>query len=284
MLEGRREDDVIMSPAGLPDIDFAQIRPHGQPASRDGAFEELASILIEQGVVDWPGGVRFERFGNPDGGREGQGVLPGGDVWAWQVKYIFAFDQSAVTQVTSSVTRVLGQEPRLKRYFVVIPIDLPAGDTDGKPGGRKLTSAHTRWAEGVETWEKAARAKGMDVDFVLVDAHQLLTALTEPRHAGRARYWFGVNVLSPQWQQNRIEEAKDDRAPGILRALTSRSMLAVPLTRSAGSAPMCTGGSRYWLISALPVAGRGGPRNSPRLTSTQRFRAAPRRSTRRTPS
>jgi hypothetical protein len=139
--------------------------------------------------------------------------VPGGDVWAWQVKYIFAFDQSAVTQVTSSVNRALGQEPRLKRYFVVIPIDLPAGDTDGKSGGRKLTSAHTRWTEGVKTWEEAAREKGMDVDFVLVDAHQLLTTLTVPRHAGRARYWFGVNVLSPQWQQNRVEEAKDKAGP-----------------------------------------------------------------------
>ena len=72
-----------------PDIDFARIRPYGQPASRAGGFEELASILIEQGVVEWPDGVRFHRFGNPDGGREGRGVLPNGDVWAWQAKYHF---------------------------------------------------------------------------------------------------------------------------------------------------------------------------------------------------
>lgn len=111
----------------LPDIDFARIRPYGQPASRAGAFEELASILVEQGAVEWPDGVRFERFGDPDGGREGRGVLPSGDVWAWQVKYIFEFDTSAVGQVTSSVHRVLGTEPKLKRYFVVIPFDLPVG-------------------------------------------------------------------------------------------------------------------------------------------------------------
>jgi hypothetical protein len=73
-----------------PDIDFHQIRPYGQPASRSSAFEELASILIEQGAVEWPDGVRFARFGNPDGGREGKGVLPNGDVWAWQAKYLFA--------------------------------------------------------------------------------------------------------------------------------------------------------------------------------------------------
>lgn len=192
----------------LPDIDFARIRPYGQPASRAGAFEELASILVEQGAVEWPDGVRFERFGDPDGGREGRGVLPSGDVWAWQVKYIFEFDTSAVGQVTSSVHRVLGTEPKLKRYFVVIPFDLPAGDTDARPqGGRKLVSAHTRWADSVEKWEEAARKKDMDVEFVLVSAHALLTALTEPRHAGRARYWFGATVLSPQWQKDRVNEA-----------------------------------------------------------------------------
>jgi hypothetical protein len=53
----------------VPDIDFARIRPYGQPASRSSAFEELASILIEQGAVEWPNGVSFSRFGNPDGGR-----------------------------------------------------------------------------------------------------------------------------------------------------------------------------------------------------------------------
>ena len=64
---------MAMSADGLPDINFARIRPYGQPASRAHAFEELASILIEQGAVEWPAAVRFERFGNPDGGREGKG-------------------------------------------------------------------------------------------------------------------------------------------------------------------------------------------------------------------
>ena len=46
---------MAMSADGLPDINFARIRPYGQPASRAHAFEELASILIEQGAV---GGLR----------------------------------------------------------------------------------------------------------------------------------------------------------------------------------------------------------------------------------
>jgi hypothetical protein len=47
----------------------------------------------------------------------------------------------------------------------------------------------------------------MDVEFVLVSAHALLAALTEPRHAGRARYWFGASILSPHWQKDRVDDA-----------------------------------------------------------------------------
>ena len=184
----------------LPDIDFHQIRPYGQPPSRPSGFEELASILIEQGAIEWPAGVRFDRFGNPDGGREGRGVLPNGDVWAWQAKYLFEFDASAAGQVTRSVRRAVAREPNLKRYFVTMPFDMPAGDTEER------RSATTRWAESVAEWETLAREKGLAVEFVFVGAHLLVTALTEPRHAGRARYWLDAEVMTPEWQGRRLEE------------------------------------------------------------------------------
>ncbi len=193
--------------SALPDIDFHQIRPYGQPPSRAVGFEELASILIEHGAVEWPAGVRFVRFGAPDGGREGKGVLPNGDVWAWQAKYLFEFDASAVGQVTSSVRRVVGNEPTLKRYFVAMPLDLPAGDTADRQ------SAHTKWTEKVAEWQRLARAKGQEVEFTFVGAHALLTALTEPRNAGRARYWFGADVLTPEWQKRHLEEVVAKAGP-----------------------------------------------------------------------
>ena len=90
-----------------PDIDFARIRPYGRPASRSNAFEELSSILIEQGVIEWPDGSRFHRFGNPDGGREGRGLLPNGDVRGWQSKSLFSFDAAASGQVNASFLRAL---------------------------------------------------------------------------------------------------------------------------------------------------------------------------------
>jgi hypothetical protein len=183
-----------------PDIDFARIRPHGRPASRDAGFEELASILISHGVVEWPEGMKFERFGNPDGGREGRGILPDGTVWAWQAKYVFEFDAGAAGQVTSSVHRVLDTEPRLRRFLVVFPFDLPAGDTADR------TSAHTRWSSKVAEWEAAAEERGRTIEFVFVGAHELITALTEAQHAGRARYWFDSDVLSPERQSRDLEQ------------------------------------------------------------------------------
>jgi hypothetical protein len=40
-------------------------------------------------------------------------------------------------------------------------------------------------------------------------AHELLTALTEPRHAGRGagQYWFAADVLTSDWEARRVEEA-----------------------------------------------------------------------------
>ena len=108
------------------DIDWERIRPYGRPASRSNAFEELSSTLIRHGAVEWPVGTQFQRFGNPDGRREGRGVLPNGEVWAGQAKYLFVFDASAAGQVDSSVRRVLESEPALTRYHVTLPIDLPA--------------------------------------------------------------------------------------------------------------------------------------------------------------
>jgi hypothetical protein len=139
-------------------------------------------------------------------------------VWAWQAKNLFEFDASAASQVTSSVNRALESEPRLKRYFVALAADLPAGDTDRRPkGGRKLVSARTRWDEKAREWGEAAGEKGMDVDFVYIGAHELVTALTEPRHAGRLRYWFGADTLTPEWLKCRMDDAIEKAGPRYTR-------------------------------------------------------------------
>lgn len=189
--------------AALPDVDFHLIRPYGSPASRADAFEELASILIRDGLVEWPDGAVFHRFGNPDGGREGKRVLPNGDVWAWQVKYLFKFDKDEIAQVKDSVLRALDREPALKRYYVALPYDLPAGDISGE---KPRKSAHTKWTEKKAEWEGLAAARGMKVDFIYLGAHELVSELTKPNHAGRMRYWFNASVLSPDSLKQRLDD------------------------------------------------------------------------------
>ena len=181
------------------EINFARIRSYGSPASPANAFEELASILIRQ-RDDWPDGTQFSRFGNPDGGREGRGLLPGGDVWAWQAKYLFTFDASAAAQIKQSLIRTLDTEPNLARYFVALPIDLPAGDTS------RSKSAFTRWTEQVKEWQRLAESKGLAVEFDFMGAHEMTMALTEPQNSGRVKYWFDTNVLTLSEQQQHIDD------------------------------------------------------------------------------
>ncbi|MFD7159623.1 hypothetical protein ACFV9C_33840 [Kribbella sp. NPDC059898] len=186
-----------------PDVDFGRIRAYGAPAGRAAGFEELASLVVTAGVpglVEWPAGTAFDRFGNPDGGREGKGVLPGGDVWAWQAKYLFRLGDSELGQVDASVRRVLETEPNLRRYIVVLPYDRPAGDT------RRSRSAYTKWLGKTVEWERLAAERGMDVEFVYVGASELVTELTKTENAGRLRYWFGTSVLTPEEQRDRLSD------------------------------------------------------------------------------
>ena len=176
------------------------IRPFGQSASRREGFEELVCILIERSQR-WPAGTKFERFGNPDSGREGRATLPDGRVCAWQAKYLFRFDSSAAYQVERSLRRALDAEPALCHYLVVFPIDLPAGDTNQR------TSAHSRWTAKVEEWNDVAKEHGKSIEFEFVGQHQLLEALLDSAGAGLVRYWFDEPFMDTDWFQKRIATA-----------------------------------------------------------------------------
>lgn len=193
--------------SSLPDIDFRGIRPHGSPASRAGGFEELACTLIEEAVCEWPDGTEFARFGDPDGGREGRATLPDGTVCAWQAKYLFRLDASALSQIERSVERVLHSEPMLRRYLVVLPVNLPAGDTNGR------MSARTRWENKAKEWRESVQASGRSVEFEFIGEHELVKALTSPGQTGRLRYWFDESFMDGPWFQNRLKEAIDKAGP-----------------------------------------------------------------------
>ncbi|MCF2533636.1 ATP-binding protein [Yinghuangia soli] len=192
---------------GLPTINFREIRGHGPVGSQADGFEELVCQLMPWLLGEPPQGTLVERFGNPDGGREGRWVLPSGDVWSWQAKYHFGLDDGEISQITRSITTALDRETRLTRMLVVLPYDRPAGDRSG------VKSAHTKWSEAVKRWGAAAAGRGMQVSFEYVGLHELMTALGAPENLGRVRYWFDRTVLSADWCRLRVSQAITDAGP-----------------------------------------------------------------------
>lgn len=149
----------------LPQVDFAKIRGHGPLGSQADGFEEVVCELMETVSGGWPIGTRVERFGNPDAGREGRALLPSGETWAWQAKYLFRLDSSAFTQIDKSVRETVEREEKLARLYVALPYDRPAGEVKDRK------SAHQKWSDYVEKWQAFASQCGRDVAFEYVGLH-----------------------------------------------------------------------------------------------------------------
>lgn len=195
---------------------------------------------------------------------------------AWQAKCLFEFDASAARQATESVKRALDTEPDLRRYFVAMPFDLPAGDT----GSRE--SAQTRWMGKVAEWKALVAASGREVEFEFVGALALVTALTEPRNAGRARYWYGAEVWTNEWAARRLEEvvAKAGRRYSPRLHIDVEAVQAMQALVEWMSTP--TGGDSPWPILESLDSGLGGHRKASWRSSPMCFANASDPWTRRT--
>ncbi|WP_163511179.1 NACHT domain-containing protein [Fodinicola acaciae] len=177
----------------LPEINFHQIRGRAPSGSQRDGFEELCSQLMISGdLIEWPPDVVFSVFGNPDGGREGRGLLPDGTTWCWQAKYLFNLGAAEFGQIDESVRTALKSEPQLARYYVVLPYDRPASDRlDAK-------SAFTKWEEHVKKWKAAAVQDGRSVKFFYLGEHQLKECLIKSSQVGRLLYWFDIDGFSEE--------------------------------------------------------------------------------------
>jgi hypothetical protein len=199
--------------AQLPEINWQQIRGKAPSGSRRDGFEELGSqLMIYGGLVAWPDGTTFTVFGNPDGGREGRGELPGGATWGWQTKYLFTLDDAEFAQVDKSIRRVLETEPNLERYYVLLPYNRPGGDTD------KKKSAWTKWTGHVTNWEALAAAAGRSVKFEYIGETQLNECLLKPSQVGRLRYWFDLDAFSDDRYREIAARPKPTRAVDTARS------------------------------------------------------------------
>lgn len=184
------------------DIDWHSIRPLG--GARDQGFEELCTQLARSEI---PSEAQFIRKGTPDAGVECYAVFPDGAEWGWQAKYFDTMGSAQWTQIDKSVKTALEKHPRLVRYFVCVPLDLP----DGRLPGQK--SARKKWEESIEKWERLAAGNGMSVKFVYWGNSELVERLSRPEQIGRLQFWFDLPRFDPVWFHVRLEAAIDSAGP-----------------------------------------------------------------------
>ena len=183
-------------------VDWRSIRPLN--GGRDKGFEELCSQLARSEVGD---DAEFIRKGNPDAGVECYAIYE--DEWecAWQAKYFLTLGDSQWTQIDRSIRTALEKHPRLRRYVICLPRDLP----DGRVPGQE--SALAKWNAHVEKWTGWASERGMTVEFAYWGISELLERLTRREHVGRVRFWFDATGFDDDWFAQRLGEASDTAGP-----------------------------------------------------------------------
>ena len=167
--------------------------------SQTEGFEEFASQLARREAMLQ--GAKFTRKGKPDAGIECYWTLPSGDEIVWQAKYFLSQEGLDWSQVDGSIKTALAKHPRLIRYYVCIPLDLPDARLP------KQRSAFEKWKDHVTKWKGWAANKGMSVEFEWWGSHEMLEKLSSPANAGLARFWFDAAVLDPDWFDKRLQEA-----------------------------------------------------------------------------
>jgi hypothetical protein len=106
----------------LSDIDFAAIR--AQDGSRNAGFEELCCQLAS--LEPRSAGARFFRKGRGgDAGVECFVRGADGKETGWQAKFVMAWSQMLARELDASIETALAKHPKLTKYFVCIPFDLP---------------------------------------------------------------------------------------------------------------------------------------------------------------
>jgi hypothetical protein len=156
----------------------------GSNHSQNDAFEELicqlARVYSEEKQCN-----NFVRFGTPDGGRECQCASADGFEWHWQAKFFqHTLTSNQWAKIQDSFESAFKKHPKLKKYFVCIPKNLPDGNTEG--------SEYKQWLRQIESWKQWAKNQdGRDIEFVLWGASEIQDFLSKEEHVGRRKFWFG---------------------------------------------------------------------------------------------
>lgn len=183
----------------LPDIDFSEIRLHGNQAD---AFEELCCQLAsDEASLDR---VRFDRKGRGgDAGVECFETLADGSEIGWQVKFYWDID-SMLRSLGKSLDTALVKHPKMRKFIACFPFDLGDARKDG------TTSALEKWDAWRAERIKQAGNTGRVIEIERCDAHALRKRLTSsnPRAAGRIAFWFDRQLFAADWFEGKFARAK----------------------------------------------------------------------------
>lgn len=185
----------------VPDINFQNVRPYDN--SRQTGFEELCSQLAS--LEPLPEGAEFIRKGRgADAGVECFVKHADGSETGWQAKWLFDWDSSLSSQLDKSIRTALTKHPKLTKFIVCLPFDLP----DSRKKGQQ--SALQKWAAWVAKWQATALAEKRSLTFELWGKSELSRRLTmdHPAYAGRLLYWFDISHLTPKWFVDQFDKAK----------------------------------------------------------------------------
>ncbi len=178
-------------------IDWSGLKPYERDKNR--SFEELC-YQIAKGLYGEKG-----RFTSIDDSGGGDGVefyltLPNGEQWGWQAKFYYPDRRLSVggrkTSIKKSLQRACDNHPRLTKWFLCTPTD--------------LTTDEQTWFD-----EKLARARingrptvpeGRNIKLEKWGESDFIAWMSEPRFAGKQRYFFGELELSLDWFRSQVEK------------------------------------------------------------------------------
>lgn len=177
-------------------VDWKTIRPlNGTQAE---GFEELC---VQIARIECPPNSKFIRKGTPDGGVECYCTLGDGSEWGWQTKYFDVIGDTQWAQIEKSVKTAIEKHPRLVRYYVCIPLNLP----DARINGRK--SAQKRWDEHVSKWSDLATKQNITIEFIYWGSSELIDRISTPAFSSKFHFWFDCSAFDNTWFAARLDEA-----------------------------------------------------------------------------
>lgn len=185
----------------LPEINFASIRAHD--GSRNAGFEELCCQLAS--LEPRPSSARFFRKGRGgDAGVECFIQSADGRETGWQAKYIFFWSDALAAQLDESIATALKRHPKLNRYIVCLPFDLP--DARAGSGRTRLQ----RWENWRKKWITKGRTRAKKLQIELWGKSDLTQRLArdDPSYAGRLAYWFDQDNYTQKWFRHQFGKAR----------------------------------------------------------------------------